>query len=153
MITVSMEGVKDAVEIIKEIVVPSQRKYSERKANLENILRQAEIQKLNAQTLAEKAKTDRENALQELDKAQATLILSQVKKTEAEAKLILAQAEKAFAEAEKERESIRLERINLAAKIVEKYNPTISGADKINAIIKLLPDLERLMSSKIEMLE
>lgn len=153
MITISMEGVKDAIDTVREVVIPWQRKYVQRKANLENALRQAEIQRLNAQTLAEKAKADREAAAKELDRAQSELVLSQAKKTEAEARLILAQAEKAFAEAEKERESMRLERINLAMKIVEKYNSRMSGAEKINAIIRLLPDIDRLASSNVEIIE
>lgn len=152
MITVSMEGVKDAVDTVKEVVIPWQKEQAERKAKLENILRQAEIQRLNAQTLAEQAKIEREKAAVEIDRAQAELVLAQAKKTEAEARLVLGQAEKAFTEAEKEREIMRLGRITLAERMVEKYNPNLSGAEKINYIIRLLPELERLLSSGIEIL-
>lgn len=153
MISINMEGVKDAIDTLKELIIPWQRKNAERKANLDIALRQTEIQKLNVQTLAEQAKIKREQAAIELDRAQAELILSQVKKAEAEAKLILAQAEKTFAEAEKERENLRLERINLAMQIIEKYNPELGGPQKINFVIRLLPDLERLISSNIELIE
>ncbi len=147
MITVNMEGVKDAVDTVKEVVIPWQKEQAERRAKLENTLRQAEIQRLNAQTLAERAKLDKEKAGEEVDRAQAELILAQARKTEAEAKLILGQAEKAFADAERERELMRLERIKLAEKIVEKYSPNLTGAEKINYIIRLLPELDRLLSS------
>lgn len=153
IINVSMEGVKDAVETVKEIIVPFQKEQAERKVKLDNALRQAEIQRLNAQALAEQAKVEHEKAAAALDRAHAELTLAQVKKAEAEAQLVLRQAEKAFAEAEKERESLRLERINLAVQIVEKYDPNASGTEKINFILKLLPDIERLLSGNIQLIE
>ena len=153
MINVNMEGVKDAVDTVKEIVIPWQKEQAERKSKLENALRQAEIQRLNAQTLAEQAKVEQEKSTLEINQAQAELIFSQAKKTEAEAKLILAQAEKTLAEAEKERENMKLERIKLAERIVEKYNPNISGAEKISYIIRLLPDIDRLLSSGVELID
>ncbi len=152
MITVSMEGVKDAVDTVKEVVVPWQKEQAERKAKLENIFRQAEIQRLNAQTLAEKAKIEKERAAAELDRAQAELISAQAGKTEAEARLVLGQAEIAFAEAEKERENMRLGRIKLAERIVETYNPSLDGAEKINYIIRLLPEIDQMLSSGVEIL-
>jgi len=151
MISVSMEGVKDAVDILREIIIPWQKEQAKRRVKLENAARQAEIKRLNAQALAEQAKVEREKAAAELDRAQAELVLAQAKKIEAEAQLVLAQAEKEFAEAEKEREALRLERINLAIRIVERYNPNVSGAEKIDFIIKLLPDIERLLSGGIEL--
>jgi len=153
MININMEGVKDAVDTVKEIVIPWQKEQAERKTKLENALRQAEIQRLNAQTLAEQAKVEQEKSTLEINQAQGELILAQAKKTEAEAKLILAQAEKTFAEAEKERENMKLERIKLAERIVEKYNPNISGPEKISYIIRLLPDIDRLLSSGVELID
>jgi hypothetical protein len=152
MINVNMEGVKDAVDTVKEMIVPWQKEQAERKSKLENALRQAEVQRLNVQTLAEQAKIEQEKSTLEINKAQAELIGAQAKKTEAEAKLVLAQAEKAFVEAEKERENMKLERIKLAEQIVEKYNPNAIGAEKISYIIRLLPDIDRLLSSGVELL-
>lgn len=153
MINVSMEGVKDAVDTVKEVVIPWQKEQAERKSKLENALRQAEIHRLNAQTLAEQVKVEREKAATSIDHAQAELILAQAKKTEAEAKLLLAQAEKAFSDIEKEKELMRLERINLAERIVEKYNPSASGAEKISYIIRLLPEIDRFLSSGVEIMD
>lgn len=153
MINVNMEGVKDAVDTVQEIVIPWKKEQAERKSKLENVLRQAEIQRLNAQTLAEQAKIEQEKSILEVNKAQAELISAQAKKTEADAKLVLAQAEKTFAEAEKERENMKLERIKLAERIVEKYNPDINGAEKISYILRLLPDIDKLLSSGVELLD
>ena len=153
MINVSMEGVKDAVDVLAEFIIPWQRKYAERKVKLENALRQAEVQRLNALTLAEKAKAEREQAAAEVDRAQSELLLSQAKKTEAEAKLILAQAEKIAAEANREQEAIRLEKIKLAMEIIEKYNPHVSNVEKVDYVIRLLHVLDRLLSSQVEVVE
>jgi uncharacterized membrane protein YqiK len=146
-----MEGVKEAVETVKEMVVPWQRKNSQRKANLENVLRQAEIQKLNAETLIAQAKADRERAGAQMDQTQAELALAQVKKTEAEANLILAQTEKAKAEAEKEWATLRQSQIELALQIVERYAPGLHETQKMDYVIKLLQILNRLLSSRLEL--
>lgn len=153
MINVSFEGVKDAVDIVKEMVIPWQKEQAERKAKLENAIRQAEIQRLNVQALAEQAKVGREKAAAELDHAQVELTIAQAKKAEAEARLIIAQAEKTIAEAEKVREELQLARITLATQIVEKYNPNVTGAEKINFIIRLLSDIEHLLSGSVELLK
>jgi hypothetical protein len=152
MINVNVDGVKDALDTVKEIVIPWQKEQAERKSKLENAMRHAEVQRLNAETLAERAKIEQGKSTLEINKAQVELISAQAKKTEAEAKLVLAQAEKAFAEAEKERENMKLERIKLAERIVEKYNPSATGAEKINFIIRLLPDIDRLLSSGVELI-
>ena len=149
MINLNIDGVKDTIEVFREILLPNYRKQAERKAVLDNLTLQAQIQHLNAQALAEKAKADREKAATELDHAQTELLISQAKKTEAEAQLLLAQAEKTLAEAEKERETLKLERIKLATQIVEKYASNLTGPEKVNQIMRLLPDINRLLESKV----
>jgi hypothetical protein len=69
---------------------------------------------------------------------------------EAEAKMSLAQAEKILAEAEKEREALRIERIYLAMRIIEKYKPDINDTERIDLVIKLLPEIDRLLASNVE---
>lgn len=145
-----MDGVKDAVETVKEIVVPWRRKNAERIASLENTLRQVEIQRINAETLIAKVKADRERVATELDKIQGELTLSQAKKTEAEAALILVQAEKMRVEIEKERASLRQAQIELAMQIIERFSPLTDGVQKMDYVIRLLPVLDRLLSSEIE---
>ncbi len=153
MFNLGMEGVKDAFEVFREILLPAYRKQAERKATLENSVRQAQIQYLNAQTLAENAKAAREKAAAEIDRAQAELLIAQAKKTEADAKLSLAQAEKLFAEAERERENMRIERIKLATEIIEKYNPNLSDAEKMNFVLRLLPDINGILESDLKILK
>jgi len=144
MITISMEGVNDAFETIKDTVVPWRRKNAERKAKLENALRQAEIQRLNGESLIAQAKAERERSASILDSTQAELTRSQARKTEAEAKLILAQADKTMAEAERERASLRQSQIELALSIIDKYASSLNFIQKMEYVIRLLPILDQL---------
>lgn len=151
MINVSMDGVKDAVDALKEIVTPWRRKNAERMAKLDSVLRQTEIERANADTLIIAAKIAREQASLIKDKNEAELILSQAKKTEAEAALLFAQTEKVLAEADKERTAIKHLQIELAMKIIEKYSPNIEPTKKMDYVIKLIPILDHLTSNKIEL--
>lgn len=138
MISVRLDGVKDAVETVKDLIVPWRRKNAERKANLDNAYRQAEIQRINAENLIAQA---------------------QAKKTEAEAVLTLAQAERAKAEAEKakaeaERElvEIRQSQMELAIKIVDRYAQNASGELKMLFVKELLQIIDRVASDTINII-
>lgn len=150
---VKVDGLKDAFDITRELLIPYQREEAKRRVKLENALRQAEIQRLNAEILSEKARTQREIAAAENDRATAELTLAKAKQAEADARLTEAQAEKTFVEAEKERESMRIERIKLAEQLVQKYNPEITGPEKINYILRLLPDIDKLLSGGLDLIE
>jgi hypothetical protein len=150
MIDISLEGVKDAVDSVKEIVIPWRRNNAKKKAKLDNSLQQAEIQRINAETLITKAKAERENAGTDIDRGQASLILSQVRKTEAEAALILAQREKVIAEADKERAELRQSQIELVFSIIDRYAPNLNGNQKVDYVTKLLPVLDTLLSSEVK---
>ena len=138
MISVSMDGVKDALDALKEIIIPWRRQNSERIAKLDSVLRQTEIERANAETLMTTAKIAREQFSLSKDKSEAELILSQAKKTEAEAALLLAQTEKVLAEADRERTAIKHLQIELAMKIIEKYSPNIEPTKKMDYVITQL---------------
>ena len=123
MINLSVEGISEAAETLREIIIPWRRKNAQQKAKFDNLMRQAEIQRLNAETILSRAKAERERISSEIDIKQADLLSSQSRKTEAEAELILAQAEKVRVEAEKERAILRQSQIALALKIIEHYAP------------------------------
>lgn len=151
MITISLEGVNDAVDTVKEIIIPWRRKNAEKKAKLENALRQAEIQRLHGECLITKARAERELSAAKMDNAQAKLNLSQVKKTEAEAKLLLAQAEKTLVEVERERAFLRQSQIELALQIVDRYAPKLTSLEKMDYVIRLLPIIDQLTSGHIDL--
>ncbi len=149
MITLGMDGVKDAFGIFREILLPEYRKQAEKKAKLDNLMLQAQIQHLNAQVLTEKAKADHEKATSEVDQAQAELLIAQSKKTQAESYLLNAQAEKTLAEVEKEKQSIITERIKLATQIIDQIAPNMAGPEKINYIMRLMPVINGLIESNV----
>jgi hypothetical protein len=153
MISLSMTGIKDAFETFNELIVPWRREHAKRKANLENALRQAEIQRLNTETQLSLARAQRERAATQTDSDQAELALSQARKNEAEAKLLLAKADKIAAEAEKERAELRRSQIELAIGLIDKYAPEFSGIQKMEAVIKLLPIMDQLTSSDIVLID
>jgi len=71
-IEVSMSGAAEAIDKIREIVVPWRRKYSQKRADLELAEKQAEIEKKNAEVLemrAQAAKTREERGSIEADAA------------------------------------------------------------------------------------
>jgi hypothetical protein len=149
MISVGLEGVKDAFDVFRELIVPAFRKQAARKVSLDNSVTEAQIQYLNAQTMAEKAKGDRDRAGVELDHAQVELLLAQATRTEAEAEFLRAQAAKTLADADVEREKMDLERIKVATQIVEDYAPALAGPEKIAIIMRLLPEINQLLESEV----
>lgn len=153
MISLSIEGISDAVETLREVISPWRRENARRKADLENAMRQAEIQRLNADVLLTRARAEREKAAASLDSAQATLLLSQARKLEAEAQQAYAEAEKIRAGVERERLALLQSKIELATRIVERYLPNANGSQKIGYIVRLLPILDKLISTDIELIE
>jgi len=151
MITVGMDGVKDAVEVLQEIVTPWRRKNAETKAKLDVDFRQAEIKRVKAETLITNAKVARERVGISKDKSESELILSQAKKTEAEATLLLAQAQQILAEIDKERALMKIQQMELAMKLIDKYAPQLEDAKKMESVAKLLPILEQFISSNLEL--
>lgn len=151
MINVSMDGVKDAVETLKELISPWRRATAERRINLELALQRAEIQRVNAETLISASKIRREQAMTEKDKGEAKLLFSQAKKTEAEAALILAQTQKVISEVEKEQAALKQEQIKMIIGIVDNYASKLSEAQKMEYVLKMLPMVEKLTSSKLEL--
>jgi predicted type IV restriction endonuclease len=144
MITLSLEGAQDALDVLRELIVPWRRKNAEQKAKLEIALKQAEIQRMNGEILLAQAKANREKASATLDDAQAKLLIAQADKVEAEARLILAQAHKAHIEAEQSKIALLRLQIDLALQIVERYAAGLEDRQKMEYVIRLLPVLDKL---------
>lgn len=140
MISVRLDGVKDAVETVKDLIVPWRRKNAERKANLDNAYRQAEIQRINAENLIAQAQAKKTEA-----EAEAVLTLAQAERAKAE-------AEKAKAEAERELVEIRQSQMELAIKIVDRYAQNASGELKMLFVKELLQIIDRVASDTINII-
>jgi tetratricopeptide (TPR) repeat protein len=136
-ISVNLEGAAEALQQIKDSVVPWRRKHSEKMAILLEREKQAEIGARKAEILEKRALAA---------------------KGQAEAKKITAEAAKQHAETEKlrlENEILRLElhraKIQLALDVLAQVAPNLSEPEKIAYVVRLLPPLDILVSSELEL--
>lgn len=151
MVSISIEGISEAAVTLRDVIVPWRRKNAQRKSNLDIAKAQAEIKQLNGEALLAQVRAERERAASELDATQKELILSQARKTNAEAELILAQAKLAQVAVMKELASFRQSLIDLAGEIIVKYASNLSETQKMDYVIRMLPILERLLVSSIDL--
>lgn len=134
MISISLDGLKEALEAFQEIIIPAKKKSAERRVKFENALKQAEIQKINAEILATEAKL---KINLESGSAQADLARAQAQKARAEASLLEANLEK-------ERHAMRLLYMDVAMQIVDRYSsPELSEVEKLNYVFSVFEILER----------
>ena len=128
-ITVSLEGVSEAIEIVKESIVPWRRKHadvlarlSEQEKNLEIELKKAEI--LEKRAHAQKARDEAAQAREE--------------------------AEKLKLENDKLMLELRRSKIDLALEILKNIAPNLSEAEKLDYVVRLLPPIDTLLSSEVQ---
>jgi hypothetical protein len=135
-ISISLEGAAEAVQVVKDTVVPSWRKHAETMAHLSEQEKQAEIESKKAEVLEKRASAA---------------------KGRAEAEKLVAEAVKQREEAEKmklENEKLRIElhraKIQLALDILNQLAPNLSETDRVAYLIRLLPPLDTVISSNLE---
>ena len=127
-IDVSLNGAAEAIEAIKDFIVPWRRHHHERLARLAEDEKQAEIETKRAEVLSIRATADRERE---------------------EAKIKRAEAEKLLAEAEKLRQEIHFERVRLALEVIKQIAPDMPDEMKITYVVKLLEPLKLLTESPL----
>ncbi len=128
-----------AIQIIKDIVVPWRRKHAEKMASLAEKERRVEIESKKTEILEKKARAAK-------DHAEAGKIASEASKQREE-------AERLRLGNEKLRLELHHEKIQLALEIVTKVSPNLAEAEKIAYIAKLLAPLDTLVSSEIEVVD
>jgi acyl carrier protein len=135
-ISVNLNGTQEAIQLIKDTIVPWRRKHIEKMAHLLEKEKQAEIGSKKADILEKRA---------------------HAAKDQAEAEKIRAEAERQHEETEKmrlENEKLRLElhqaKIQLALEVLAQIAPNLSEIEKITFIVKLLPPLDILAFSELE---
>ena len=135
---ISLNGAAEAIQQIKDTVVPWRRKHLEKMALLLEKEKQAEIGNRKAEILEKRARSIKDNA---------------------EAERIAADAAKQREETERirlENEKLRLElqrsKIQLALDVLAQVAPNLSETEKIAYVVKLLPPLEILASSELEIM-
>ncbi len=128
-ISVSLDGAAEAVQLVKDTVVPWRRKHAETMARLLEQEKQAEIECKKADILEKRAHAEK-------DRVEAT-------KQRGE-------AEKLQIENEKLRLDLYRAKIQLALDMLAQVAPNLPEAEKIAYLVKLLPPLEALVSSSYQ---
>jgi uncharacterized protein with HEPN domain len=135
-INVSLEGASKAIQEVKDSVVPWRRQHQKELANLQEQEKKVEIGIKEAEILERQAKAA---------------------KDQAEAGKISAEAAKQHEETEKlrlENEKLKIElhraQIQLALEVLAQVAPNLSETERIAYVVKLLPPLNVVVSSDLE---
>ena len=137
-VSVSLEGVADAATVVRDSVVGWRREHSKKLAQLVENEKATEIERQKAELLKLRAEAAKNR--------------EEVKKIQAEAKILLEEAERQRIENERLRFELQRDKVNFALDLLKKMAPNLTETEKITELMKLLPILETLESSSLQML-
>jgi hypothetical protein len=143
-ISVSLEGAAKAIEEIKNLVVPWRRKHQQ-------VLSQLKERGIKAEIGIKKSEVSERQAKAAKDHAEAEKMSAEAAKQRAEAEKILLENEKTSLEIEKLRLDLQRGKIELALEMLSRVAPNLSETDKIAYVVKLLPPLDVVVSSELEL--
>lgn len=136
-ISVSLDGASQAIQTIVDYAVPWKRKYAEEIARLSISEKQADIENKRAEVLEKRARATKDRA-----ESEKLLVEIDTKKVEA-------------VRMELENDKLRLElkraKIQMALDILKEIAPNISETEKIEYILKLLPPLDVVILSNLDL--
>jgi len=135
-ISISLAGAAEAIQLIKRTVVPWRRKHEEKMSLLLEKEKQVEIGNRKAEISEKRARSTKE-------RAEAVRIIADVAKQREE-------TERLRLENEKLRLELQRAKIQLALDLIAQAAPNLSETDKIEYVVKLLPSLEVIVSSDLE---
>lgn len=135
-IGVSLEGVSDTFLAVTDLVIPWKRKHAEKMAEYARRVKQYEL---------EKKRIELQEANLQITKSQ-----QEIEKSSVEISKMEAEAEKIRIENEKGKVELQRAKIQLALDILEKVAPKLSEQDKLAALVKLLPLLDTVIASDVE---
>ncbi len=135
-ISVSLDGAAEAVQVVQDNVIPWRRKHAETMARLLEQEKQAEIESKRAEVLGKRASASKSRA--EVEK-----LATEVAKQREE-------AEKMRLENEKVRLELHRAKIQLALDMLNLLAPQMSETERIAYLIKLLPPLDIVIFSNLE---
>jgi hypothetical protein len=138
-ISVSLEGAVEAVQVVKDTVVPWRRKHAETMARLLEQEKLAEIESKKAEVLEKRANAAKGRA--EAEK----LTTEAVKQRE--------EAEKMKLENEKMQLELHRARIQLGLDIINEFAPDLPETDRIAYLIRLLPALNTVIASNLQIVD
>jgi len=135
-IGVSLEGVSETFLAVTDLIIPWKRKHAEKMAEYARRVKQYEI---------EQKRIELQEANLQITKSQ-----QDIEKTSVEISKMEAEAEKIRIENEKGKIELERAKIQLALDVLEKIAPNLPEQDKLSALMKLLPLLETVIASDIE---
>ncbi len=134
---VEMSGVAEAVGVIRDILVPWRRKHAQKMAEIEEAKGELEIQRIRTETSQKR-----------VDVKASDLTLEQKR----------IDLQKARLELEEKRLSIELQnlelyqlKVDMALSIIQRFSPDLPESERIAQVIKLLPSLNVLIESPLEL--
>ena len=128
-ISVSLDGASEAIGLIKDTIVPWRRKHSETMARLLEQEKQALIESIRADVLEKRAHAEKER-------------MEAVKQR--------GEAEKLRLENEKLKIELERAKVLLAIELLNQIAPNLSEEDRIAYIVRMLPHLEVVIFSELE---
>jgi uncharacterized protein with HEPN domain len=135
-ISVSLEGAAEAATVVRDTVVGWRREHDKKLAGLVEREKETEIERQKAELLK---------------------IRAEAAKNRADAERIRAEAAKQIEESERQRlenERLRFElqrdKVNFALELLQKIAPTLSEPERITYVMRLLPTLETISSSPLQ---
>ena len=135
-ISISLDGASEAVEFVKDLIVPWRRAHTEKLASLELMQKQVEIEQKKAEILEQRA--------------QQAVRPTELEKLQTEMAMQRAEAEKIKIENEKLKLELQQKKIELALLVLEKMATNLSEAEKISYINRILPLLDPLVANDLQ---
>ena len=135
-VEVSVDGVADVINSLKEDVVPWRRRHAKEIAALKEREVAAEIKKREAEVKEIRARSAKDGA--------------DARKLEAEARKLHAEADRQMLENEKMKFELDQSKLKLALELVEKMHPELSEGERVVYAVKMLPALNSIVISDIE---
>lgn len=136
-VTIGITGAVEATQLIQENLIVWKKQHAQAMAKLLETEKMIEIENKRAEVLQIRALASKERA--EADKIRA------------EINLLNEQVEKMRLENEKLRIEVKKEKINLAIDILKKLYPNIDEQNRIEYLMKLLPIIDTLVGSELEL--
>lgn len=135
-ISVSLSGITDAIQVLRDFIVPWRRRYDKKRKSLE---------------IAEHKLTINEKQLQIAQlKLDTQLKKESVKQKQIETEKLELEIEQQKLAFEKERFELYRSKLELALEIIDQFSSDMAEVDRLNYVTKLLNPLTRLTESNLD---
>lgn len=135
-ISVSLEGAAEAATVVRDTVVGWRREHDKKLAELVEREKETEIERQKAELLKIRAEAGKSRA--------------EIERIRAEAAKQIEESERQRLENERLRFELQRDKVNFALELLQKIAPNLSEGDKITYVMRLMPILETINSSPLQ---